>query len=83
MIVWRPWPSGMGCRAAERVSPLIPDAGHEFWAEKPDVFVVAADRFVRGEYPKDAEVVRIVGWRLCALYGHSPVGKCKTPPQYF
>jgi pimeloyl-ACP methyl ester carboxylesterase len=37
---------------------LIRDAGHEFWAEKPDEFVVAADRFLRGEYPKDAEVVK-------------------------
>ena len=37
---------------------LIPDAGHEFWAEKPDEFVLAADRFLRGEYPKDAEVVK-------------------------
>jgi proline iminopeptidase len=37
---------------------LIPDAGHEFWAEKPDEFVVAADRFLRGEYPKNAEVVK-------------------------
>ncbi|AMY09314.1 Proline iminopeptidase [Luteitalea pratensis] len=37
---------------------LIPDAGHEFWAEKPDEFVAAADTFLRGEYPKDAEVVK-------------------------
>jgi proline iminopeptidase len=38
---------------------LIPDAGHEFWAEKPNEFVAAADRFLRGEYPKDSEVVRL------------------------
>jgi proline iminopeptidase len=37
---------------------LIPDSGHEFWAEKPDEFVVAADRFLRGEYPEDSELVR-------------------------
>jgi proline iminopeptidase len=37
---------------------LIPDSGHEFWAEKPGEFVAAADCFLRGEYPKDSEVVR-------------------------
>jgi pimeloyl-ACP methyl ester carboxylesterase len=37
---------------------LIADSGHEFWAEKPDEFVAAADRFLGGEYPKDSEVVR-------------------------
>jgi len=37
---------------------LIPDAGHEFWAEKPEEFVLAAGRFLRGEYPQGAEVVK-------------------------
>ena len=37
---------------------LIPDSGHEFWAEKPDEFVAAADHFLRGEFPKDSEVFR-------------------------
>lgn len=37
---------------------LVPDAGHEFWAEKSHEFVVAADQFLRGEYPKGAKVVK-------------------------
>jgi proline iminopeptidase len=37
---------------------LIPDAGHEFWAEEPAAFIKAAEQFLRGRYPKEAEVVQ-------------------------
>ena len=40
---------------------LVPNAGHEFWAEKSHEFVVAANQFLRGEYPKEAEVVKESG----------------------
>jgi proline iminopeptidase len=37
---------------------LIPDAGHELWAEQPTAFIKAAEEFLRGKFPKRAEVVR-------------------------
>jgi proline iminopeptidase len=37
---------------------LIPNAGHEFWAEEPAAFINAAEQFLRGRYPKEAEVVQ-------------------------
>jgi proline iminopeptidase len=33
---------------------LIPDAGHEFWAEQPAAFVKAAEEFLKGNYPRQA-----------------------------
>jgi len=36
---------------------LIPKAGHEFWAEQPVAFIKAAYQFLRGKYPKAAELV--------------------------
>jgi proline iminopeptidase len=36
---------------------LIPNAGHEFWAEEPAAFIKAAEQFLRDRYPKEAEVV--------------------------
>jgi pimeloyl-ACP methyl ester carboxylesterase len=36
---------------------LVPDAGHEFWAEQPEVFLKAAEQFLRGRYPEGARAV--------------------------
>ena len=36
---------------------LVPDAGHEFWAEQPEVFLKAAERFLRGRYPEGARAM--------------------------
>lgn len=37
---------------------LIPDAGHELWAEQPAAFLRAADEFLGGRYPQEATVVK-------------------------
>jgi proline iminopeptidase len=36
---------------------LLPKAGHELWAEQPEAFLKASAQFLRGRYPKGAEVV--------------------------
>jgi proline iminopeptidase len=36
---------------------LIPDAGQEVFADQPDAFLAAADRFLRGQFPAEAEMV--------------------------
>jgi pimeloyl-ACP methyl ester carboxylesterase len=36
---------------------LVPDAGHEFWAQQPEVFLKAAEQFLRGRYPEGARAV--------------------------
>jgi proline iminopeptidase len=36
---------------------LIPDAGHEAFADQPEVFAAAMRQFLRGRFPPDAEVV--------------------------
>lgn len=40
---------------------LIPDAGHVHFIEQPSAFFRAAERFLQGEYPKEAEGVRKSG----------------------
>ncbi len=37
---------------------LIPNAGHEFWAEQPTAFTKAAEQFLKGKYPQEAVEVR-------------------------
>jgi proline iminopeptidase len=37
---------------------LIPDAGHVHFIEQPAAFFSAAEQFLGGEYPKEAEIVR-------------------------
>lgn len=36
---------------------LLPNAGHELWAEQPDAFLKASAQFLNGKYPNRAEVV--------------------------
>jgi proline iminopeptidase len=40
---------------------LIPHAGHEFFVDQPAAFLRAAGQFLRGRFPKEAEVVRKSG----------------------
>lgn len=42
---------------------LIPEAGHEFFVDQPTAFLKVAERFLRGRFPKEAEVVRKSGGR--------------------
>ena len=36
---------------------LIPEAGHDVLADQPDAFLAAADRFLRGRFPAEAELL--------------------------
>ena len=40
---------------------VFPGAGHYLYLEAPEAFFSTADRFLRGEWPEEAEVVRATG----------------------
>jgi proline iminopeptidase len=40
---------------------LIPEAGHEFFVDQPTAFLKATERFLRGRFPKEAQLVRKSG----------------------